>query len=189
MPACVGFEPSTLGGMERDDVEAAIRSAFAGVRLGAGISLQQARLIDEGLTVDLSEAEFAAIPRLETTDDWTRISESELLCDALAHLDAEGLRYYLPALMLWLLDHYNDENRGSDPVAEMTAIGTMSALGPSAEFARYRWDIYEGFTLPQRAAMAKFVEALPRLVELDREDATLVSRSLGRYWAQFLPVP
>ena len=175
--------------MEREDVEAAIRSAFAGVRLGTGISLQQARLIDEGLTVDMSEAQFAGIPRLEITDDWTRISESELLCDALAHLDASGLRYYLPAPMLWLLDHYNDEDLTSDPEASMTAIGTMSALAPSAEFARYRWDIYDGFTLQQRAAMAMYVEALPRLVELDREDVTRVSRSLGRYWAQFLPVP
>ena len=174
--------------MERDDVEAAIRSAFAGVRLGTGISLQQTRLIDEGLTVEMSEAEFAAIPRLETTDDWTRISESEMLCDTLAHLDADGLRYYLPALMLWLLDHYQDENLISDPEALMTAIGTMSALAPSAEVARWRWDVYDGFTLQQRAAIAKYVEALPRLVELDRQDATLVSRSLGRYWAQFLPV-
>jgi len=174
--------------MERENVEAAIRSAFAGVRLGSGISLQQARLIDEGLTVDMSQAEFAAIPRFETTDDWTQIPESELLCDAIAHLDADGLRYYLPALMLWLLDHYNDEDLIFEPDASMTAIGTMSALAPSAELARYRWDIYDGFTVDQRAAMAKYVEALPRLVELDREDATRVSRSIGRYWAQFLPV-
>jgi hypothetical protein len=173
--------------MEREDVEAAIRTAFAGVQLGSGCSLQQARLIDEGLTVEMSQAEFAAIPRNETTDDWSRIAESELTCDSVAHLDADGLRYYLPALMLWLLDHYNDENLLFDHDASMTVIGTMSALAPSAEFARYRWDIFDGFTSEQRAAMAKYVEALPRLVELDREDATLVNRSLGRYWAQFLP--
>jgi hypothetical protein len=71
----------------------------------------------------------------------------------------------------------------------MTAIGTMSALAPSAEFARYRWETYDGFTLQQRAAMAMYVEALPRLVELDREDGTRVSRSIQRYWAQFLPIP
>lgn len=173
--------------MEREHVEAAIRSAFAGVRLEAGTSLQQARLIDEGLTLDMSQAEFASIPRHETSDDWTQIAEAELLCDAFGHLDADGLRYYLPALMLWLLDHYNDEGLIFDPDASMTAIGTISALAPSAEVARYRWEIYDGFTVEQRAAMAKYVEALPRLVELDREDATHVSRSIGRYWAQFLP--
>jgi len=175
--------------MEREDVEAAIRSAFAGVRLGTGISLQQARLIDVGLTQDMNQAEFASIPRHETTEDWTQIAQAELLCDALGHLDADGLRYYLPALMLWLLDHYNDEGLIFDPDASMTAIGTMSALAPSAEFARYRWETYDGFTLQQRAAMAMYVEALPRLVELDREDGTRVSRSIQRYWAQFLPIP
>jgi hypothetical protein len=36
--------------------------------------------------------------------------------------------------------------------------------------------------------MAKYVEALPRLVALNREDATHVSRSIERYWAQFLPI-
>ena len=174
--------------MEREDVEAAIRAAFAGVQLGSGCSLQQARLIDEGLTVDLSEAEFAAIPRHETTDDWTRLSESELLCDALAHLDADGLRYYLPALMLWLLDHYNDADLIFDSEASMTAIATMSALAPSAEIARYRWNTYDGFTLEQRVAMAKYVEALPRLVALDHDDVIWVRRSIERYWAQFLPV-
>ena len=174
--------------MEREEVEAAIRTAFAGVQLGSGCSLQQARIIDEGLWVNLSGEEFAAIPRHETTDDWTRITESELLCDALAHLDADGLRYYLPALMLWLLNHYNDEDLIHDSEASMTAIGTMSALAPSAEFSRYRWGIYDAFTLQQRAAIAMYIEALPRLVKLDKVDATLVSRSLGRYWAQFLSV-
>jgi hypothetical protein len=173
--------------MEREEVESAIRSAFAGVRLGTGTSLQQARLIDDGLTLVMSQAEFASIPRHETTDDWTQIAQAELLCDALGHLDADGLRYYLPALMLWLLDHYNDEGLIFDPDASMTVIGTMAALAPSAEFARYRWDVYDGFTVAQKAAMAKYVEALPRLVQLDREDATHVSRSMGRYWAQFLP--
>ena len=175
------------GGMEREDVESAIRTAFAGVRLGSGISLQQTRLIDEGLTVDMSPEEFAAVPRHETTDDWTEIADSELLCDTLGHLDAAGLRYYLPALMLWLLDHYDDEDLVQDYEASMTVIGTMSALAPSAEFAQYRWDIYDRFTVEQRAALARYVAALPRLVKLDREDATRIRRSIERYWGRFLP--
>lgn len=176
-----------MGATERADVEAAIRSAFAGVRLGSGISLQQARLINDGLSGNMSEAEFVAIPRHEITDDWARIPEAELVCDALAHLDAAGLRYYLPALMLWLLDHHGDEDLNLDDEASMTAVGTISALAPSAEFAWYRWHIYDGFTPEQRMAIAMYVEALPRLVELDREDVTLVGRSLERCWARFLP--
>jgi hypothetical protein len=109
-----------------------------------------------------------------------------LLCDTIAHLDRDGLRYYLPPLMLWLLDHYDDEELKLEPVASMTVIGTMSALAPRAEFARSRWEIYDGFTAEQRAAVARYVPALPRLVHLDHEDATLVDRSIARYWFQFL---
>jgi hypothetical protein len=171
--------------VERQDVEAAIRSAFAGVRLGSGVSLQQARIIDEW-GGDLSQAEFDALPQHETTDDWTAISASELVCDALAHLDADGLRYYLPALMLWLLDHHDDQDLEPYPETEMTVIGTISALAPWSDGQDRYWRAYDTFTPGQRAAVARYVEALPRLVRLDAEDAARIAHALDRYWARFL---
>ena len=168
--------------MERTEIEQAIRSAFAGVRLGKGVSLQQARIIDDRRD-DFSRAEFDALTRLEVTDDWTAIPEDELVNDCLAHLDADGLRYYLPALMLWLLDHYNDADLRSNPEAEMTAIGTISALAPRKSM-RWRWD---SLSRDQLTAIASYLEALPRLVDLDDEDTMLVARSLESNWAQFLP--
>ena len=170
---------------ERDSIEAAIRSAFAGVKLGPGVSLQQARLIND--YAELSEAEWAAVPRLEITDDWSRIPDDELICDALAHLDADGLRYYLPALMLWLLGHYNDRSDGRDPDADATVIGTVHSLAPDAGFARYLWGIYDMFTPEQRTAMARYVEALPRQVDLRYEDAARLGRAIDLYWSRFLP--
>jgi hypothetical protein len=172
--------------MERREIESAIRSAFAGVRLGSGVSLRQAQAIDNYLE-GVSQAEFEALPRHEVTDDWTGIPESELLRDCAAHLDADGLRYYLPALMLWLLDHYDDEDRLLLDGAAMTAIGTISALAFASEFEKGYQSIYDGFTSEQRAAIARYLAALPRLVHLDYEDATRVARSLDRYWAQFVP--
>ncbi len=144
---------------ERDSIEAAIRSAFAGVQLGSGVSLQQARLIND--YAELSEAEWAAVPRLEITDDWSRIPDDELICDALAHLDADGLRYYLPALMLWLLDHYNDRSDGRDPDADATVIGTMHSLAPDADFAGYLWGIYDMFTPEQRHGHGEVCRGAP----------------------------
>ena len=174
--------------MERDDIEAAIRSAFQDVRLGSGISLRQAQAIDD-YGRGLSDAEFDGLPLSEVTDDWTRVPEAELLRDNVAHLDAEGLRYYLPALMLWLLDHYDDPDLlgkpGLGPL--MTPIGTVMALAPrsmSKPEHRFRFDI---FTEAQRAATAAYVAALPRLVALDREEATRIARSIRDYWGQYLP--
>ena len=172
--------------MEREAVAAAIRVAFAGIRLGSGVSLRQAQIIDDRGR-GLSQAEFEAVPRSEVTEDWTAIPDAELVRDCVAHLDADGLRYYLPALMLWLLDHYDDEDRLFKDDADMTAIGTILALAPSSEFETSYRQTYEAFTREQRAAIASYLEALPRLVGLEYEDATRVARSLDRYWAQFLP--
>jgi hypothetical protein len=38
-----------------------------------------------------------------------------------------------------------------------------------------------------RVAIAAYVEALPRLVELGHADATRVERALRDYWRRFLP--
>jgi hypothetical protein len=80
--------------VEREEIEAAIRSAFGGVTLGSGVSLRQAQVIDNSILgldppVDLSGPEI--------TDDWARIPDSEFARDCIAHLDRVGLRYYLPA--------------------------------------------------------------------------------------------
>ena len=171
------------GHVERDDIQEAIQTAFAKVRLRSGVSLRQAESIDD--TIFGLEPTYAGREPDEITDDWMRVPESELLRDNIAHLDADGLRYYLPALMLWLLDHY-DEDRwlsGSD----MTAIGTMGAIAPEQQFATSLWVMYDTFTAEQRTAIASYVEALPRLVRLDHQDATRVARSMDDYWRRFLP--
>ena len=158
---------------DRAAVEAQIRTAFAGVTLGKGMSLRQAQVADrygEGVT----EAEYESLPRGETTNSWADVSFSELEHDCVAHLDNEGLRYYLPALMLSLLSNY-------DP-ASMRVIGTISALYPAAIGPERR---YTYLTDDQHQAVACFVEALPRLAALTTEDSKLVSRALRIYWGRF----
>jgi hypothetical protein len=172
--------------MERDEIEAAIRSAFAGVRLGSGVSLRQSKVIDNygrGYT----QAEFDALRRSEVIDDWTRVPDEELIQGVVPHLDPDGLRYYLPALMLWMLAHHDDVDLWRSE-ADMTVIGTTSTIAPFAEFAGRIFDVFDSsFSLAQRNAIASYVEALPRLVHLDREEGTRVERSLKRYWGQYLP--
>jgi hypothetical protein len=73
--------------------------------------LRQAQAIDN-YRKGWSPAEFEALPKSEITDDWSAVPLSELERDCTAHLDVAGLRYYLPALMLSLLDHYEDPDVG-----------------------------------------------------------------------------
>lgn len=155
-----------------------IRSGFQGVQLGQGVSARQTEVIDrygEGFTA----AQFDAIPRLEVTNDWSSVPSDELDRVQVAHLDAEGLRYYLPALMLSILENY-------DP-GSMRVIGTLLALYPKKEHWNYAMERYGALTDFQKQAVATFLAALPTLVELKPDDQKVVERAMRNYWHQFLP--
>jgi len=171
--------------LDRDVVRSRIREAFAGVRLGSGLSLRQAAAKDD-FGDALTQLVFDQLPASEVTDDWQRIPPDELRRDRVAYLDAEGVRYYLPALLLWLLDNYDGDQR-ADEYASLTIIGTLQMLSPSREFRVHYHSIFASFTSQQRAAIALYITALPRLVALEREDLVLLERSMRDYWGRYLP--
>src|SRR4051794_38305166 len=110
--------------MTDGELRQVIQTAFRGVTLDGGLSLRQGEICDnfgkDGEGKEVSEGEFAAIPRTEITDDWSAISLEELeRYPYLAHLDAKGFRYYIPALLLSLLQN---SDAGS-----MRVISTFSA--------------------------------------------------------------
>jgi hypothetical protein len=158
----------------RESVEVAIRDAFADVRLGEGISLRWAEAIDD-MNDQRTPTELNALRRSEVTDDWAAVPASELDSAFIAHLDAEGLRYYLPALMLRLLDNYE--------AAELWSIGTIVALD---QRERHPPGFLELLTESQRTAVALYVRALPDLVDLHRDDAALITRAFRAVWSREL---
>lgn len=50
----------------------------------------------------------------------------------------------------------------------------------------YHSDSYAFLSIEQKRVIAHFLDALPRLVELDREDETRVERAIAAYWNDFL---
>lgn len=96
--------------------------------------------------------------------------------DCIAHLDEKGFKYYIPALMLRLLDNY-------DPTSLMT-IGTLNFLYPKKKSHQY---LYSELNEKQYQAIALYLQNLPDLVDLDVTDKTIVSRALRNYWSKFLP--
>lgn len=160
--------------MDRNVVEQQIREAFKEVTLGGGVSLCQAQVADrygEGFT----EAELSVLVHPEITDDWARVPFSDLDSDCIAHLDAEGLRYYLAPLMLSVIEHYE--------AGSMRVIGTIGALDPRSAHGETRFAL---FSNEQRKAIGYFLKILPELVNLWNEDAKVASRSLRTYWERFL---
>ena len=163
------------GPPSRNDIEAAIRDAFAGVRLGNGVSLSIAELIDAWAAPAIIDRLFGTEPY----EDWASIPMAELdRAETIAHFDAEGLRYYLPALMLKLLDDYEP--------SEMWCIGTIGALDQRRGHPLGFLDL---LSTKQRRAIALYVKALPDLVKLDREDAARVSRAFRDVWSRELEGP
>ncbi len=158
-------------------VETAIAAAFRGVVLGHGVSLRQAEVIDNRHR-GISEAEFIALPHGEITDDWSRVPPHELERDCVAHLDAEGFRYYLPALMLSVLSNYDHSS--------LRVIGTLGSLYPKKDAWPYHMSRYSLLTAAQKSAIAGFLAALPKLIDLWGDDRKIVPRALRNYWHEFL---
>jgi hypothetical protein len=160
--------------MDRSFIEQQICEAFKGVTLGGGVSLGQAQVADrcgDGLTC----AQLSVLAPSEITDDWTEVPTSDLDSDCVAHLDAEGLRYYLAPLMLGVLEHYE--------AGSMRVIGTIAALDPRSAYGETRFALLSD---EQRSAVASFLKTLPAFVNLGTEDAKVVSRSLRSYWQRYL---
>jgi hypothetical protein len=101
-----GYDPATIAeAMERVRRRAEglklcpmIEAAFAGVTLGNGVGLEQARALDD----HERPAMVAAYRTRDEQEDWRRIP-AEKLCwfnDTLNFLDAEGMRFHLPAFLI-----------------------------------------------------------------------------------------
>ena len=75
-----------------------IRDAFAEVKLGKGIGLQEAQGLDD-YDDDATRARYRASDEKE---DWARISVGDLnRCNSsLSFFDADGMRFHLPAYLI-----------------------------------------------------------------------------------------
>ena len=99
--------------------------------------------------------------------------------DGIAHLDALGFRYYIPALMLSVLNQYESSS--------MRVIGTLGGLYPKKDNSwEYHMNRYSLLNPTQKAAIARFLAALPKLVDLDFEHQKSVPRALRNYWGEYL---
>ena len=88
---------------ERQRLVRQVVAAFNDVRLGNGVSLHQARAMDDYA----GDAEVAAARVLDTESRWQDVTDEKLdrLADTMPFMDAEGFRFYLPRFMLFALEH------------------------------------------------------------------------------------
>lgn len=112
-----------------------ITSAFDGVALEDGISLSEARVIDDyGSDEERHEAR-----RGDSEKSWLEVSDSKLtdLSDTFNFLCPKGLRFYLPAFMLSAVRHLHNEIAGlNGPLLYQLDFGPI-APPPSGPPERY----------------------------------------------------
>jgi hypothetical protein len=122
-----------------------VEAAFDGVELGNGVSLHQARAMDNYA----SGAEIAAARALDTEDRWQDVPDAKLdqFSDTLPFMDPEGFRFYLPRFMLFALKH-----RGGTEFSGSSASDTAIYWTDP----RQSGDKTSLFTPPQRAAVHAF---------------------------------
>ncbi len=135
---------------ERSEILREIALAFDGVQLGSGISLHQARHIDDNYCDD---------PELQNKDaevSWIDVADEKMrfFSDVFAFLDAEGFRFYVPAFMGWML---RDAHGGLDSSFCFALCGSMESDGVYTP----PFEIEERLALltaSQKQAIGRFIE-------------------------------
>jgi hypothetical protein len=170
-----GYDPSTIARLVAEAEEGAklwasaqqvcrvIETAFAGVTLGKGVGLREAR----GLDQYADAATLAAYRATDAKDDWRRItSESLQHCySSLSFFDAEGMRFHLPA---FLLADLRDE----------FGFGMAFCLTYPSDYSKDKLSL---LSPAQRAAVRAFLVHI--LDDPDYEyERPEIRRALAEYW-------
>lgn len=153
-----------------------IEHAFRGVQRGRGITLHQARVLDDyGTPEDEAEA------RTQDADTrWQDVPDLwiEEFGDTLSFFDPEGFHYYIPAFMIWALRHYDT----SESFAGRAAVYAFG-VNPLAQGNTERFQLFDRH---QARAVARFLDYFAHHADDDHADAETAQRALDAYWQQFL---
>ena len=165
--------------MDITEIELLIREAFKDVFLGEGYSLRDMEEMDNWGERG-SDKDLLDFPDVEIRNDWTALSIRTLdRYSSLAHMDAAGFRYYIPAFMLSVLIEYQPN--------EMRFSNTLDALYPKRDgLKEYTISRYALIDQNQCSAIALYLHTLPSLVTLGSGDERCVERAIRNYWGEFL---
>ena len=152
-----------------------IRSAFAHVQRGDGITLHQARVIDDyggEAAQQVARTKDVDVHWWDVPDQWI-----ETLGDVLSFLDPTGFRYYIPAYMVWTIEHYQTSH-------SLTVDFTIYALGLHKDRNEYKLRNFELMDEAQSQAICRFLRYLVKFGGFDA-DGSAAQNALDKYWGQF----
>jgi len=140
------------------------------------MSLHQAQLVDQSMSMEITDEEWRRAGELDGGRSWNEFSDDNLIaCDAaLAHLDEQSFVYYLPAYLLFAL-HYCTVD-WQHPA--WTLVG--SVVFSITHRTPYTLGRYKKLTSDQRGAVIAFLKFVAKC----RTDsaASEAQKALARYW-------
>jgi hypothetical protein len=150
----------------KNTVLRAISSAFDGVTFGMGLTLHQARALDNYC----HPSEVQAAKEQDPETSWQDVSDEKLLKvhDAHFFLDAAGFRFYLPAYMTWSL-------QGARRKGHSAFDQTVEMLQPPNE----RFAVLDYAQASAVCAYLKYVSE-----HGDRSQSEAARDALDRWWGQ-----
>ncbi len=153
----------------------AINQAFDGVELEDGVSLHETRVIDDYG----SKSARQAARRYDTQTRWQDVPINWLAdLNGLSFFDAKGLRFYLPAYMVWTLENFHTTTSNA-------AEGTIYRLcpHPRGQLRRHALALYQIFNEMQSRTICGFLRFMQD--ELDQSSGTRIQWALDDYWGKF----
>ena len=97
---------------------------------------------------------------------------------ALSYVDKTGMRFYLPAYMIWYL-----QNWGTEEISYDHALYSLDNHSKNAELAEYHKERFSLFTQEQLKACALFVKFCAN-DETDFTDTDFAKKKYERYWSK-----
>jgi len=148
-----------------------IETAFSGLSPPGDARLLHPQCMDDGDIVDF----YGVLDRRRLSDD-TIINNYA----APSFFSAEAFRYYMPAFMIWSLNHYD--------TIEYAPESTIRAFDPTSSgpgLYDFQVSKFALFTEPQRVAIIRFLQALSP----DPDLGPIAREALTNYWLRKGPLP
>jgi len=144
-----------------------IEEAFRGVILEEGIGLYEAQAIDSYQTEDIRKL----YRQKDETTDWQAISKETLdeCYDSHCFFDAKGMRFHLPAIMIYQLKYEN---------SEVDIVGALVDYWEEDKSVRLK-ERFDILSSEQRGTVRQFlVEMFEENLHLEEE----IQKALKAYW-------
>ena len=158
-----------------------ITAAFQNVERGSGVSLHEADVIDRTGYDNKNAKNRVAARRLDADRRWQDVPDKDIedYYNVLSFLDAEGLRYYAPAYMVWALKHH--KTSGS-----MSTDSIIYTFNPYLNTTHSKWqsERFSAFTPVQKNAICCFLQFMSEDSD-GFADEYQASQALTGYWNQF----